>query len=152
LDDYDLQASLPYLLNRVAHRLAEAFTEDLRPFDLSIGMWRVLAVLRPGGVIRMGELAEATSIEISTLSRQITAMQARGLLRRKRSQEDARAVEVDLLPEGRMLADKILPFARRLETVTVRDMLPAEQTHLRALLEQLFVNCEALVLPELEPN
>lgn len=142
-DDFDLQTYLPYLLNRAGILLADAFCEVVRPYEIGIGMWRVLAVARRQPGIRMGELASATSIEISTLSRQVSAMEQRGLVKRGRSREDARAVEVILTDEGIKMTDAILPQARQCQDVMIRGLSEQEIEQLRHLLAIVFRNCGA---------
>jgi DNA-binding MarR family transcriptional regulator len=143
-DNFDLQTYLPYLLNRAGIRFADAFCEVVRPYDIGLGMWRVLAVVRRQPGIRMGELAHATSIEISTLSRQVSAMEIRGLLKRGRSREDARAVEVVLTGEGERITDDILPQARECQDILIRGMSEQEIQQLYRLLALVFDNSALL--------
>jgi DNA-binding MarR family transcriptional regulator len=144
LSSFDLQRYLPYLLNRAAIRITEAFQRELRKDDLTVVMWRVLAVLWHDGAMRLGALAEATSIEVSTLSRLVTAMQARGLVSRTRSIEDARAVEVDLTAEGRAIAERIVPLALDYEATAIAGMSVEDGNALRRLLIQLYGNLSGL--------
>jgi DNA-binding MarR family transcriptional regulator len=88
-----LDAYLPYLLNRAGARIAASFSEEVRPFGATLQMWRVLAALRERDGRRMGDLSETTSIEVSTLTRLIDSMEGKGLVVRRRSAEDARAVD-----------------------------------------------------------
>jgi MarR family transcriptional regulator, organic hydroperoxide resistance regulator len=147
LSSFDLQRYLPYLLNRAAIRITEAFQRELRKDDLSVVMWRVLAVLWHDGSMRLGALAEATSIEVSTLSRLITSMQTRMLVSRIRCTDDARAVEVDLTVEGRVIAERIIPLALQYETMALADMSAAEGDALRRLLTRLYGNLSGLPEP-----
>jgi DNA-binding MarR family transcriptional regulator len=143
-DDFNLQVYLPYLLNRAAIRFADAFCDVVRPYDISIGMWRVLAAVRWQPGIRMGELAQATSIEISTLSRQVSAMERRALLKRGRSRDDARAVEVVLTPEGERMVEEILPRALECQDILVGGLSEDDVQQLYRLLAAVFRNGEEL--------
>lgn len=147
MSSFDLQRYLPYLLNRAAIRITEAFQRELRKDDLSVVMWRVLAVLWHDGSMRLGALAEATSIEVSTLSRLITSMQTRMLVSRTRSTDDARAVEVDLTAEGRAIAERIVPLALQYETMALADMPTADGETLRRLLTLLYGNLSGFPEP-----
>ncbi|MDB5360510.1 MAG: ohrR [Rhodospirillales bacterium] len=148
MSSFDLQRYLPYLLNRAAIRITEAFQRELRKDDLSVVMWRVLAVLWHDGAMRLGALAEATSIEVSTLSRLITTMQARMLVSRTRCTDDARAVEVDLTAEGRAIAERIVPMALHYESMALADMSAADGDALRRLLTRLYGNLSDLPPPD----
>ena len=80
---FDLASYLPYLVNRVGVRLANAFGKELTTFGVTLPMWRVMAALRDRRSLSVGRLSEATSIEVSTLSRLLAAMDRRGLVRRQ---------------------------------------------------------------------
>jgi len=140
LSDFDLQSFLPYLINRAGIRMSEAFAVELRRLDLTIAMWRVLAALWHDGAMRLCELAASTSIEVSTLSRQITGMQRRHLVTRTRAADDARAVDVDLTPQGRSVTDKLIPLAVAYEHAALRGVSAEEAALLRRLLIRLYGN------------
>jgi DNA-binding MarR family transcriptional regulator len=140
LSGFDLQTFLPYLINRAGVRISDHFAVELRRFGLSIAMWRVLASIWHDGPMRLSELSDSTSIELSTLSRQITGMQRRRLVTRIRAADDARAVEVDLTPEGRAITTQIIPLAVAYETMALQGFSEEEGAVLRQLLTRLYVN------------
>jgi MarR family transcriptional regulator, organic hydroperoxide resistance regulator len=106
LDDF-----LPYLLNRLTNRLNQDLVEDLRKLDVTVPMWRVLAVLASRDGRGIGELAVYTVTDQSTLSRVIDRMERDDLVERRPSPQDGRAIEVFVRPAGRQVFAKILPVA-----------------------------------------
>ncbi|MDE2375275.1 MAG: MarR family transcriptional regulator, partial [Hyphomicrobiales bacterium] len=115
LDNY-----LPYLVNRVGTAIAEQFgTEALTPYGLSIAMWRVMAVLASAGTQRQIDLAELTSIEVSTLSRIVTRLTRIGIVTRTRSPNNTREVEVRLTAKGNAQVARLVPIARAYETAAI---------------------------------
>ena len=142
MSGFDLQSYLPYLINRTGVRISDQFGVELRRFDLTIAMWRVLAALWHDGSMRLSDLAASTSIEVSTLSRQITGMQQRGLVTRTRATDDARAVDVDFTPEGRAITSEIIPHAVEYEIKALQGFTEAEAATLRRLLTRLYENLE----------
>jgi DNA-binding MarR family transcriptional regulator len=106
LDDF-----LPYLLNRLTNRLNQDLLEDLRKLDVTVPMWRVLAVLVARDGRGIGELAVYTVTDQSTLSRVIDRMERDELVERRPSPQDGRAIEVFVRPAGRQAFAKILPVA-----------------------------------------
>jgi DNA-binding MarR family transcriptional regulator len=116
---FNLQSYLPYLLNRVGFAVTDVFSEALAADDLTVPMWRVLAVLWHHGPQRIGDLADLTSIEISTLSRLLSTLQRRRLLGRKRARNDARVVMVALTERGVALTQSLIPAATELESILV---------------------------------
>lgn len=143
---FDLARFLPYHVNRTGVRLATAFGEELARYDLSVPMWRVLAALWDGGERKAGDLMVDTSIEQSTLSRLLTAMEKRGLLRRRRSEADARAVVVKLTAEGRKLTKALIPYALRNERIALRGFSEQEVDQLLAMLTRIYENAADLKL------
>lgn len=142
LDDY-----LPYLINRAGVRLVTHFSLQLRAEGLSIQDWRVLAALVEQDGPRLSDLAERTSIEISTLSRVVGSMEESGLLSRTRASSDARAVTIRLAARGSDVAARLIPAARALEAGALAGLSAAEAAQLKALLRQVYDNLDNSQLP-----
>ncbi|MCW5747281.1 MAG: MarR family transcriptional regulator [Alphaproteobacteria bacterium] len=139
LDDY-----VPYLLNRAGARIAQAFSEDMRALGTTLQAWRVLAALRDRDNQRVSELADHTSIEISTLSRVLDGMQKQGLIARRRAEDDGRVVTLHVTPAGRRLTDRIVPIAERYERTAISGLSATETATLKRLLRRLYANMDGL--------
>jgi DNA-binding MarR family transcriptional regulator len=137
-----LQDFLPYLLNRAGLRVGLMFSRDIEAFDVTLPMWRVLIELWHNGDHRLGELSERTSIDISTLSRLLVAMQRKGLIVRRRSGLDGRALSLTLTPRGLALTEKIVPHAMRYEDAAMEGMSGREVAALKDLLKRVYLNLE----------
>jgi len=137
LSDY-----VPYLVNRLGAALVLRFTEEaLARHDLGIADWRVLVALADAGPQRQIDIADITSIEVSTLSRLVSRLVRTGLVSRARSDRSNREVTVALTGQGEKLVDELIPVARELERTAIAG-LPAAQLHaakaaLRAMYENL---------------
>jgi DNA-binding MarR family transcriptional regulator len=132
---------LPYLINRVGFALVHNFTRDaLAPTDLSIAMWRVLAVLPGSGEQRQIDLAEMTSIDASTLSRLVTRLVELGLVTRRRSASSSREVVIDLTPKGRELVGRLIPIAQELERTAIAGVPPQDLAVVRRSLRRMYEN------------
>lgn len=141
---FDLESYLPYLINRAGVRLANAFGEVLESYRITLPMWRVMAALDHRGGQRVGQLAAMTSIEVSTLSRLLGAMEEKGLVLRQRSDEDARTVTVGLTELGARLTGQIIPTALHYEEVALQGFAPRETAALKAMLARVFKNLDRL--------
>ena len=133
----DLNEYLPYLINRGGFAVSESFGEVLASDDLTISMWRVLAVLLHNGPQHMTNLAELTTVELSTLSRLVGTMQRRGLVTRKRNAADGRNVSVALSTRGTALTTRLLPAAADLELRMIAGMSASDAAALRRLLKKM---------------
>ncbi|HEY6257492.1 MAG TPA: MarR family transcriptional regulator [Xanthobacteraceae bacterium] len=137
----DLSEHLPYLINRVGSALVVRFSADaLGKAHLSIASWRLLAVLANNGTLRQTDLAEMTSIEVSTLSRLITRLVRDGLVRRTRSKADSREVAVALTRKARILLRKLIPVAAGLQDMATRGLSKRDLATLSRVLRQMHEN------------
>ena len=137
----DLDNYLPYLVNRVGNIIAEQYgTEALAPYGLSIPMWRVMAVLASKGSQRQIDLAEYTSIEVSTLSRIVTRLVRLGVVSRTRSTSNTREVMVKLTPKGNAQVARLIPIANDYEAIAIAGLRPDELAALKNALRRVFAN------------
>jgi MarR family transcriptional regulator, organic hydroperoxide resistance regulator len=143
---YKLSDAFPYLLNRVGVRMGELFSRRLKPYGVTLPMYRVMATLWEKRNWRLGELSDLTSIELSTLSRLIGAMRRKGLVSRKRPDADARTVEINLTAKGRTLVEELIPLAKLHEDVGLRSFGPNKIAELKRDLIKVFQNLSELEL------
>ena len=108
-------------------------------------MWLVLGVLWQVRELKVTDLIADTTIEQSTLSRLLVAMEKRGLLARRRAGADGRAVLVSLTPAGRKLTKILIPLALRNERVALRGFSPEEVEQLYGMLNRVFENAADLL-------
>jgi DNA-binding MarR family transcriptional regulator len=137
----DFADYLPYLINRVGFALVDNFTRDaLASQDLSIAMWRVLAVLSSNGEQRQIDLSELTSIDASTLSRLVTRLVELELVTRRRSRTSSREVVVELTPKGRGIVERLIPVAQGLERTAITGIPPQDLAIVRRSLRRMYEN------------
>lgn len=147
LDDY-----FPYLINRVGGALAVTFAAGpLGPYRLSIPMWRVLASLSKNGDKRLVDLAQMTSIDVSTLSRMVTRLVRLGLVTRTRSKTSEREVIVKLTARGAKVLARLIPLARQFEKAAIADIAPKDLAAVKRALRQMHRNLSARAARERGP-
>lgn len=118
------------------------FSRDIEPHGVTLPMWRVLIELWHKGDHRLGELADRTSIDLSTLSRLLVAMQRKKLVVRRRSGLDRRALSLTLTEKGLELVEKVAPFALYYEKVAMNGLSASDVAQLKRLLRHIFENLE----------
>jgi DNA-binding MarR family transcriptional regulator len=145
----DLGDYLPYLINRVGSIIAEQFGgEALKPHDLSIAMWRVMAALAANGSQRQIDLADLTSIDSSTLSRLVTRLVRMRLVTRSRSARSNREVAVELSPKGKALVADLIPIAREYEAAAIAGLSHEELDVLKHCLRRVYANMKNRTAPD----
>lgn len=148
----DLTDYLPYLLNRAGARIATAFTQEARKHGISLQMWRVLAALNQRNGQTVGQLADTTSIEVSTLSRVLDQMQKKRLILRKRDGADQRSVTIHRAPAAAAITDKLIPVARAYETKALGGLDAQQAKTLKTMLRQVYANLDAIGTAAAEPK
>lgn len=141
---YRLTAAFPYLLNRVGVRMGELFSRRLEPYGVTLPGYRVMAALWERGDQRLGDLAEMTSIELSTLSRLVGTMVRDGLVSRARLDGNARTVAINLTSKGRHLVNTLIPLAALHEEVGLRGFDPHTVAILKAALGRVYENLDEI--------
>jgi DNA-binding MarR family transcriptional regulator len=139
----DLSDYLPYLINRIGAAFVAGYEPELAPHGVSIAMWRVLAGLSTHGKQRQIDVAESTSIDVSTMSRLVTRLVSLGLVSRTRSDTNNREVIVELTPTGRALVNRLIPRARELEGEAIAGIPAADLAITRETLRRMYRNMAA---------
>ena len=136
----DLEQSLGYLLNRAANMIAARFNDDLRPHDVNLQLWRVMAALSHESRQSLTDLADHTGAELSYLSRSVASGESRGLLVRSPSPSDKRTVLLSLTPPGRALVRKLLPRRNGIEAISLSGVSPKDIQTTLATLRVIYTN------------
>jgi DNA-binding MarR family transcriptional regulator len=103
----------------------------------------VLMVLVKEGPRRQGELAEATLLDPSTVSRYAAQLVRAGLIARRPDPADGRAVQLVATPEGSALAQEAMARRRGVISELLADWSPEDAATLVRLLRRLNDGMEA---------
>jgi DNA-binding MarR family transcriptional regulator len=93
------------LLNRV---ITNIYDNALRHLDLKVSQMNILVAAAKMGTARPAPVCEYLHLDVSTLSRNVERMKARGWLEVV-PDEDARSQPFQLTPQGRKLLEKAVP-------------------------------------------
>ena len=123
--------------------MGKRFATQLLPFNMSLIEWRVCVSLYELQNSTLGELAEKTSYETSTLSKTINGLTKKKLIARVQSKSDRRSFALKLTPKGRVLTAKIIPLAKEYENSAIANFSAKEADQLRAMLSKVYENMNA---------
>jgi DNA-binding MarR family transcriptional regulator len=135
------ECALAWQTLRIAHdRVAQRLGAELSSgCGLAINEFDVLLFLRSHGhlkeQVRIGALLEAVPLSQPALSRLVARLEARGLVARSETADDARAVVVCLTDAGTALIDRALSIHARVVHETLIDKF--SETERSALLRTL---------------
>lgn len=120
-------------LVQTAFATTAVLTRVAAEHDMSLTQLRVYGILEDRRV-RMTRLADFLGLEKSTMSGLVDRAEKRGLLRRVRSAEDGRAVDVEITPEGASLAALVRARVAELLAPLVSGLPDADRAALTRLL------------------
>lgn len=142
---FRLAGFLPYRLSVVTNLVSRAFAERYSAeFGITIPEWRVMAVLGERSPVSSFEVCAATAMDKAKVSRAVSALIAKALVRKAAHPEDQRLLHLSLSAKGRKVYAAIVPRARELEAELVAGLSGAELAQLETLLDKLRARAEAL--------
>lgn len=106
-----LRASPLHLLHRASQAADEIFYRDV-PHDITPRQFVLLVAIAANEGASQTALTCRTGIDRSTLASMVARLQRKGLLRRARRRDDARAYRVQLTQEGHRLVRSAEPKVR----------------------------------------
>jgi DNA-binding MarR family transcriptional regulator len=96
-----LERSPLHLLHRVHQRATELFQEKMSGVDITARQYVVLVTVAQNDGASQQDIIDDTGIDRSTVSQIMQTMIRKGLLKRKRTKEDARAYAITVTDQGR---------------------------------------------------
>jgi len=121
-------------LVRTARAVSQAFDRAMTEAGGSAAVWQVLLLVRSQQWGTQSQMAEAMGITGATLTHHLNAMEAQGLVRRRRS---GRVQQVELTPEGAALFERLREVARRHDERLRASLGEDEVAQLAALLGKI---------------
>ena len=118
---------------RASRAITRAFDRRLRPHGIRATQFSILVMLIEGGPATMGDLADALGLERTTLSRNLDLIVARGWVKIRVGDEDARSRDVAITGAGRRAVVAALPAWREAQTAAIAALGPAGSDALRSL-------------------
>ena len=143
----DVLTSAGYLLLKAGHYLGTEFDAALTSIGLTGREFLVLSFARAADGLSQQELSERLGIDPTIVVGLIDALEARGLMTRRKDPADRRRNLLGLTAAGRAVHDKAIAAARRAEDAFLRPLSASQRRTLRTSLRAVM----APRLPWLEP-
>ena len=134
----NLKQFLPYQLSIVTNRISASFARLYSgKFNLTVPEWRVMAVLGQQPGLSADEVCGETEMEKVPVSRAVSKLLDKGLLKRDFSGDDRRRSILRLSEAGYAMYAQIVPLALAYETELKATLTRDEQSQLKLLLDKL---------------
>ena len=111
LEDF-LPYQLSVLSNKISHGIAKFYREQ---HGITIGEWRVLAILSDQNKQTAKELCERSQMDKVRVSRTVKQLENKNHISEKPCRKDARAKRYSLTSQGKKLIDEVKPKAIQFE-------------------------------------
>lgn len=134
----DLDEHVPFLLYRVASRLASGANAELKAIGINTMCSRILLVLLRDTTATVGDLCQATSIDQSTVSHTLIKLGRMGLVSKRRQLQDNRTVRVSLTAKGGEIAQRCGEIASHYDRLTSQGLSREQIRGLKTTLRHVF--------------
>jgi DNA-binding MarR family transcriptional regulator len=142
--DYRPEESVAYLMRRLIGNFASEVAHELDPRGLTNAQWVPLYKLHLGHGTTAAELARNCELDAGAMTRTLDRLEAKNLIKRVRSSEDRRVVDLELTDEGRLAADQIPEALCRVLNAHLRGFGRDEVELLKSMLLRMLDNGAAL--------
>ena len=137
-DEATIRDLISYRLSRAANLMSRgAALRYRREVDVSLGEWRALALLAGDVPLSLTRLARDGGLDKAQMSRVVTGLVARGLVRRESSSENARVSELSLTQSGRAIYAHLMTAAAERDRAFRAALEPEELQILESAIEKL---------------
>jgi len=143
---YQPEQSVGWLLRRVVNSLVSHIDARLAGEDLTHAQWVPLYKLWRGEVRTVAELARDLQVDPAAMTRSVDRLEAKGLLRRERSAQDRRVVELLLTDTGALAAAAMPAVLSDVINAHLAGFSHDEWQLLMQLLERMLSNGQTLRL------
>lgn len=140
LENFELTAFAPYLLNQTMSQLDGNLRHVLKPHGLSIHQWRVLLMLRLRGAVSIGDISAGTVMGQSTITRVADQLEEANLANRSPLPDNHRVIMLSLTPKGRSLIEEVIPTVFAIHDGALEDFDEGERRLLFTMLKRLATN------------
>ena len=139
---YVADESVGLMMRHALNSLVRNIEVRMQHHDLTAMQWGPLLLLAQGRADTVAACAREVGIDASAMTRMLDRLEAKGLLRRVRSESDRRVVHLELTKSGQRAASKIPHELARVFNHHLRGFSAAEFATLKELLRRFERNGE----------
>ena len=143
-ENYRPEESVGYLMKRILSTVADEIEREMGPNGLTNAQWIPLFKLYIGSASTVAELARECQLDAGAMTRLLDRLEAKGLLKRVRSSDDRRVVNLELTGDGRAAAKQIPQVLCRVQNAHMQGFTRAEWETLKSFLRRILETARAL--------
>lgn len=143
-EEYHPDDSVAYLMRRLLTSVAAEVEHELDPRGLTNAQWVPLYKLSIGHGSTAAELARECQLDAGAMTRTLDRLEAKNLIRRVRSSEDRRIVNLELTAEGKQASAQIPHALCKVLNAHLRGFSHDEVELLKSMLGRMLENGQVL--------
>jgi len=141
---YRPEDSVGYLMKQIIGMVSQDIERRLAHTDLTSAQWVPLFKIHFGQASTVAELARHCSLDAGAMTRLLDRLEAKGLVRRVRSDTDRRVVNLELTEAGTQAASEIPEILSGVQNAHLADFSTQEFETLRGYLQRILNNAHAI--------
>ena len=122
------------LCHMLANRIGRAFVNEMEAHQVTVAEWRVLLTLAMHDVASGQEITGRWAMDKMAINRAIASLEQRGLIEKRKNNQDRRVTDLLLTETGQALYDKLLPMANQRYRDLMAGLDKKEEKNLRQVL------------------
>ena len=143
-DSYRAENSTGYLVNKLAQAVTREIDHRMVNLGLTDAQWKPLLLLQQGNCSTAADLSRSACHDTGAVTRLLDRLEAKALIRRVRSAEDRRVVNLELTEEGQQVAAEVPKVLATLANQVLAGFSEEEFLLFRNLLSRALSNAQAL--------
>ncbi len=141
---HPVEQHMGYQLRRIVTLLTAHIDRQVEPLGLTDAQWKPLLRLLLDQTGTVAALARICQLDAGGMTRLLDRLETKGLVRRERSQEDRRVVNLELTDEGRVAAQQLPDLLLGMQRSMLQGFSAEEEAQLRGYLARLYDNVKTL--------
>ncbi|QDX81851.1 hypothetical protein B9N43_11670 [Denitratisoma sp. DHT3] len=128
IESYQTQHKMPlgFLMGMVNNALIHRVDMALAPWSITGSQWGVCRMIQKGLGSTAADLCRIYGYDSGAIARILQALEKKGLIRRERSPDDQRRMDIKVTDQGHALIAESLPSVRRVGTRTIKGFTEEE--------------------------
>ncbi len=131
---------LGFWVGSLSSAIRNSLGRRLAPFDITTSQWAILETCYNGEANSISTLCRYIPVDPAAISRQVDRLVAKGLVRRRRSVKDRRAVHIALTAVGQELVPQLARLANANNDQFLNRLDSAEQAEFVRMLQKMLVS------------
>jgi DNA-binding MarR family transcriptional regulator len=136
------EPSFIYEIVCIRKAMRRDFEVRAAPLEITVAQFHVLCRLWRGDGIATSVLTQEAGSDGGTVTGILDRLESRGLIRRERSTEDRRAVQIWLTPASRALEQPLMDIINTINQQALRGLSAAEKKQLMQILKRVESNLD----------